>query len=110
VRETPAPQRETVREAARQLKQLLRRRDQLPLSSWLARWQAASGPLHTPWKTASQWELEIESYVSSGHSTGPAEALNRRTALLRRQACGYTNLSDFTRRITLLNCALHPQG
>jgi len=102
-------QRDTARLAVRQLRALLRSRDQRALYAWLKRWRQAAGPLKTLWKTVSQWELEIEGYLTTGRSTGPAEALNRRIALLRRQACGYTNLDNFTKRIMLLNCSLHPQ-
>jgi len=109
VRETVPTQRDTARMAVRQLRALLRHRDQRALYAWLKRWQYAAGPLHTLYKTVSQWELEIEGYLTTGRSTGPAEALNRRIALLRRQACGYTNLDNFTKKIMLLNCSLHPE-
>jgi transposase len=84
---------------------LLRLKDQPALYSW----QHTPGTLHKLWKTVDQWQLEIEGYLNTGRSTGPAEALNRRIALLRRRACGYTNLNNFTQRIMLLNCSLHPQ-
>lgn len=108
-RETPTALREQARLAVGQLRELLRRREQQALPVWLERWRSASGPLHTLWKTVRQWELEIDSYLHTGRSTGPAEALNRRIALLRRSACGYTNLDNFTRRIMLLNCSSHPE-
>lgn len=110
VRETPPGARETARAAVRQLRQLLRHGEQPALAAWLARWRQATGPLKTLWHTVDQWELEIEGYLNTGRSTGPAEALNRRIALLRRQACGYTNLHNFITRIMLLNCSLHPQS
>lgn len=109
VRDAPAAEREAVRTAVRQLRQLLRRKDQPALTVWLERWQSTPGTLHTLWKTVDQWQLEIEGYLHTGRSTGPAEALNRRIALLRRRACGYTNLDNFTRRIMLLNSSLHHQ-
>jgi transposase len=108
VRDAQAGQRETVRTAVRQLRQVLRQRDEAGLPAWLKRWEETPGILHSLWKTIQQWELEIESYLHTGRSTGPAEALNRRIALLRRRACGYTNLKNFSRRIMLLNSALHP--
>jgi transposase len=109
LRTAPAVQRDTARTAVRQLRALLRSRDQAALAAWRQRWQGTSGVVHVLWKTVSQWELEIEGYLCTGRSTGPAEALNRRIALLRRRACGYTNLANFTRRIMLLNYSLHPQ-
>jgi transposase len=107
VRDAAAAERETVRRAVRQLRRLLREKDHAALGAWLGRWQDTAGTLHTLWKTVDQWQLEIEGYLTTGRSTGPAEALNRRIALLRRRACGYTNLHNFTRRIMLLNLSLH---
>jgi transposase len=56
-----------------------------------------------------RWRIEIEAYLTTGRSNGPAEALNRKIALLRRNAYGYTNLDNFIKRIFLLNHTLHPQ-
>lgn len=108
VRESQPGQQTAARQAVRELRCSLRRRDQAALSAWLNTWRGTGGPLGRLWKTVDQWELEIEGYLSTGRSTGPAEALNRKIALLRRQACGYTNLDNFSRRIFLLNCSLHP--
>lgn len=95
------------RRAARQLRALLNAKDPSALRSWLAHWHNASGPLRTLVTTVARWELEIESYLITRRTTGPAEALNRKIALLRRQACGYTNLDNFIRRILLLNSPAH---
>jgi transposase len=81
--------------------------DQAAPGAWLGRWHDTPGTMHTRWKTVDQWQLEIEGYLTTGRSTGPAEALNRRIALLLRRACGYTNLHNFTQRIMFLNVSLH---
>lgn len=109
VRDAQPTQRAVTVIAARELRLLLRRREPAALSGWLQRWRGQSGTLRRLWNTVDRWELEIEGYLTTGRSTGPAEALNRRIALLRRRACGYTNLDNFIRRIMLLNLSLHPQ-
>lgn len=109
LRDTPSAEHGAARCAVAGLRRVLAGGDGHALACWLDAWRHARGALGTLLKTVNQWELEIESYLTTRRSTGPAEALNRRIALLRRRACGYTNLSNFTRRILLLNCSLHPE-
>lgn len=107
VREASAMQLERTRRAVRQLRVVLDRGTDEQFRAWLERWQGSPGSLGTLQQTLDQWALEVESYLNTGRSTGPAEALNRKIALLRRKACGYTNLNNFKRRILLLNSSLH---
>ena len=93
--------------AAAQLRQLLKHCEPRLVRWWLNRWEESTGPLHTLWKTVDAWQAEIENFIQTRRSTGPAEALNRRISLLRRIAGGYTNLSNFSQRILLLNQASH---
>ena len=53
------------------------------------------------------WQLEIEGYLLTRRTTGPAEALNRKIAALRRRACCAASLGNFTQRILLLNFSSH---
>lgn len=108
IRKPGGSQRHVVRQAVRQLLTVLRGRDGAGFQRWLLQWQGATGALASLHRTLSQWEVEIENYLTTGRTTGPAEALNRKIALIRRKACGYTNLNNFTRRIMLLNDSLHP--
>ena len=109
VREALPAQKETTRLAVRQLRSIMRTKDQPAFLKWLRDWDSASGSLKGLHKTMQQWQLEIESYLTTGRTTGPAEALNRKIALLRRIACGYTNLDNFSKRISLLNYLPHPE-
>jgi transposase len=109
VREAQPAQKETTRLAVRQLHRVLRDKDQPGFLQWLRDWASASGSLKRLHRTLEQWQLEIESYLTTGRTTGPAEALNRKIALLRRTACGYTNLDNFSKRIQMLNYSPHPE-
>jgi transposase len=109
VREALPAQKEATRRAARQLRRIMQDKDQPGFLKWLRNWASASGSLKRLHQTVEQWQLEIESYLATGRTTGPAEALNRKIALLRRIACGYTNLSNFSKRISLLNYSTHPE-
>lgn len=100
-------QRSAGRTAAWELRCILREHDPLQLQRWLDRWEAAPGALHTLWKTANEWQLEIENFIQYRRTTGPAEALNRKIGLLRRRAGGYTKLANFILRILLLNEVSH---
>lgn len=93
--------------AAAQLRWLLKQYDPRLVRWWLNRWENSAGPLYKLWKTVDGWQAEIENFIQTRRTTGPAEALNRRIGLLRRIAGGYTNLSNFTQRILLLNRASH---
>ena len=111
-KDSPACRRATV--AARQLRALLKRRDwSAPdialrtLSAWLERFEDAKGALGKLWRLAEGWQMEIEGYILTRRTTGPAEALNRRIAALRRRACGGASLGNFSQRILLLNLSPH---
>lgn len=106
--EASAAQQTRLRPALRQLRSILRGSQPEALGRWLDEWRDTPGliSLHG---TIEGWQLEIESAIETKASTGPAEALNRRIALLRRLACGYTNLSNFTQRILWLNFSSHHQ-
>ena len=108
IRKADGNQRHVVRLAVRQLLTVLRGRDVAGFLRWLKQWQGAIGALGSLHRTLTIWEVEIENYLATGRTTGPAEALNRKIALLRRKACGYTNLNNFIQRIMLLNVSLHP--
>jgi transposase len=110
VRETPAAQRLQSRRAARELRAVLRGGDSSRLEDWIADHAAATGALGALQRHVQRWQLEIESAIETGRSTGPAEALNRKIALLRRQACGYTNRDSFIQRILWLNLSPHHKG
>jgi len=109
VREALPAQKEATRLAVRQLRRIMQTKDQPGFLDWLRDWQSATGSLQRLHRTLEQWQLEIESYLTTGRTTGPAEALNRKIALLRRIACGYTNLDNFSKRISLLNYSPHPE-
>lgn len=109
IRNADREQQRVVRQAVRQLLKVLRGRDGDGFQRWLKGWQGSAGTLQTLHNTLTKWEVEVENYLTTGRTTGPAEALNRKIALLRRQACGYTNLDNFNRRIMLLNDSLHPE-
>jgi transposase len=109
VREALPAQKEATRLAVRQLRRIMQTKDQPGFLEWLRDWASASGSLERLHQTLEQWQLEIESYLATGRTTGPAEALNRKIALLRRIACGYTNLDNFSKRISLLNYSPHPE-
>ncbi len=100
-------QRLAGRAAAQELRGILREHDPWQVQRWLDRWQVATGPLRTLWNTVNAWQFEIENFIQTRRTTGPAEALNRRIGLVRRTAGGYTNLDNFVRRIFLLNEASH---
>jgi transposase len=100
-------QRSAGRASAWELRGILQEHDPWQLQRWLDRWQAASGALHTLWKTVNEWQLEIENFIQYRRTTGPAEALNRMIGLLRRAAGGYTNFNNFILRIFLLNEVSH---
>lgn len=94
------------RRAARELRAILKYGTSDGLQDWLNRW----GQLRLPgslYDTIYRWQIEIESFLETGRTTGPAEALNRRIAYLRRTACGYTNLNNFVQRILWLNHSAH---
>jgi transposase len=95
------------RAAARELRGSLHAHDPWQVQRWLDRWQLTTGPLYTLWKTVNAWQFEIENFIQTRRTTGPAEALNRRIGLVRRTAGGYTNLNNFILRIFLLNEASH---
>jgi transposase len=77
------------------------------LTSWLEKWADANGPLAVLRRTVEDWELEIEAYLTTRRSNGPAEVLNRKIALLRRRACGYANQSNFNQRILSIRSSPH---
>ena len=107
VRESTAAQRPAALQAARELRGLLRGNSERALHDWIVRWKKIAGPLHTLVTTVSRWELEIAVYITTRRSTGPAEALNRKISLLRRNACGYTNKDNFIGMILSLNPPSH---
>jgi transposase len=107
LRHSQASQRPAARLAVRELLAILRGRNHPALHPWVVRWKHAAGPLLTLVTTVSRWELEIETYLLTGRSTGPAEALNRKIALLRRRACGYTNRDNFIGMILSLQPSSH---
>jgi transposase len=109
LRNCPPAQLPAARQAARELRGVLAAREAAELEQWIQRWQGHSGPLGSLHATVERWQVEIENYIQTRRSTGPAEALNRRIALLRRCACGYTSIRNFTHRILLLNLAPHHQ-
>lgn len=109
IREAVPGQRERTRCAVRQLLKALRARSLTGFQNWISEWQQSTDTLRRLHETLTKWEIEIENYIETGRTTGPAEALNRKIALLRRKACGYTNLQNFTKRIFLLNDSLHPE-
>lgn len=104
----PPAEKLRLRPLLRKLKAILRSRQAEDLQEWLdehcSGYGAAFQSLH---RTLSRWQLEIESAMETGRSTGPAEALNRKIALLRRLGCGYTNLDNFIQRILWLNHSPH---
>ena len=94
------------RRAARELRAILKYGTVDGLQDWLERW----GQLRLPgslYDTIVRWQIEIESFIETERTTGPAEALNRRIAYLRRTACGYTKLENFIKRIFWLNHPAH---
>jgi transposase len=102
------------KQAAWELRELLKRRDwpaadraMRTLAEWIERFAGSQGPLGKLWRLVEGWQLEIEGYMLTRRTTGPAEALNRKIAALRRRACGYTNLGNFSHRILLLNLSSH---
>lgn len=105
-REATQTQRPRLRPALRRLRKILRGERVEAVGRWLDKWRDRPG-LQSLHSTIEGWQLEIESAIETGASTGPAEALNRKIALLRRQACGYTNLNNFTQRILWLNFSSH---
>ena len=109
IRDADPADRELVRQAVRRLLVILRTKDVTGFQQWLRVRQDSAGTLRRLHSTLTKWEIEIENYLETGRSTGPAEALNRKIALLRRKACGYTNLKNFIQRIRLLNDSLHPK-
>lgn len=109
VRQSTPAQRPAARQAVQELRALLRRNEPAALRAWMVRWKKADGPLRSLVATLSRWELELETYLTTRRSTGPAEALNRKISLLRRQACGYTNLSNFIAMILLTTSPSHHQ-
>jgi transposase len=106
LREAPAAQRPLLGPAARQLRETLRGDDSAGIDTWLKRWLRQGPPaLAKLYGTVDRWQLELEAAIETKCSTGPAGALNRKIALLRRLACGYTNIDSFIQRILWLN---HP--
>ena len=53
------------------------------------------------------WQLELDAAIETTCSTGPVGALNPKTAVLRRLACGCTNRNGLIRRILWLNARPH---
>ena len=111
-------ERELAIPAVRELRRLLDaggRRGLAMLADWLSYWRKAPGipansPLASLVSLVDEWQMEIEGYLETGCSNGVAEAINRKIALLRRKACGYTNPANFIRRIFCLNPSLHPES
>ncbi len=110
VRESTVQAKPVARQAVRELRVLLQDR-QSPalgrLQGWLTKWAGSTGPLAAFHRTVTNWELEIEAYLATGRSNGPAEVLNRKIALLRRRACGYANQSNFNQRILSIRSSSH---
>jgi transposase len=109
LRQCSVAQQVRARRAFRELRRVLAEGPVAALGRWLQRWQGQPGPLGTFYTTVDRWQVEIENYLQTGRTTGPAEALNRKIALLRRTACGYTNRNNFVQRILLLNHSPHHQ-
>lgn len=110
LREAPAMQKAALRPPLSRLRTILRGDCPHALGRWLDEWSNSKpAGLESLYGTIENWQLEIEAAIETKQSTGPAEALNRRIALLRRLACGYTNLNNFTQRILWLNFSSHHQ-
>lgn len=110
MREAAASQRHLLSPAVRQLRSILKGNDTKAVDRWLDQWlEQGPAALQSLYGTIEKWQLEIESAIETKRSTGPAEALNRKIALLRRLACGYTNLNNFRQRILWLNFPSHHQ-
>lgn len=118
IKHSSKEERELAKPAVRELRQLLDaggRRGLAMLQDWLSHWRKAGkafpqSPLSSLVKLVDEWQMEIEGYLETGCSNGVAEAINRKIALLRRKACGYTNPANFIRRIYRLNLPLHPES